>query len=337
MSGMFTATLGEAAQFAGRRFVRVVLLPSLVFCSLLACVALVAGGQRPGAVVATWTSLPVEAKALLVGGFLTAVLLVSALLDSAQSALLRCAEGYWGPIADRSLGRFGRRCHRLRLLRCDDGPAQHLYPPGSRPHEVRPTRLGNILKAAELYPQLRYGIDAVLVWPRLFPLLPDGLRGALATARAELTALLVRAVLCCAFAVIGAGCAAARGGPPALLPCCLWGGALLAWASYRGALNAALVYGQHVRVAFDLHRTDLLEALGEERRPGPDAERERWQRLCLFWHRGIPTDHEVPPAESPRTAPDVPDAWTGSAISLTQLGLAVAAAAGLAGALTPHV
>ncbi|MFE5487986.1 hypothetical protein [Streptomyces sp. NPDC056527] len=331
---MFTTTLGEAAQFAGRRFVRVVLLPSLVFCSLLVVVALVGGERPPSAWLHAWRSQPVEVKVVLVGGFLTAVLLVSALLESAQSALLRCAEGYWGRLADLSLGRFGRRCHRLRLLRSPDGSAQHLYPPRSRPHEVRPTRLGNILKAAELYPQLRYGIDAVLVWPRLFHLLPGGLLGALVTARAELSALLVRAVLSCAFAVLGAGCVAARGGPPALLLCCLWGGILLAWASYRGALNAALVYGQHVRVAFDLHRIELLEALGEERPPGPDAERERWKRICLFWHRGVPTHHAIPPAEGPRTAPDVPDARTGTTISLTQLTVAVAAAVGLVGALT---
>ncbi|WP_037858986.1 hypothetical protein [Streptomyces sp. NRRL S-241] len=331
---MFTTTLGEAAQFAGRRFVRVVLLPSLLFCSLLAAVALVGGERPPSAVLRSWTSQPIEVKALLVGGFLAAVLLVSAFLDSAQSALLRCAEGYWGRIADLSLGRLGRRCHRMRLLRCADGPAQHLYPPRSRPHELRPTRLGNILKAAELYPQLRYGIDAVLVWPRLFHLLPGGLLGALVTARAELSALLVRAVLSCAFAALGAGCVAVRGGPPVLLLGCLWGGILLAWASYRGALNAALVYGQHLRVAFDLHRVDLLEALGEERRPSPDAERERWKRICLFWHRGVPTHHAIPPDESPRTAPALTEARTGPGISLTQLTVAVAAAAGLVGALT---
>ncbi|WP_406739069.1 hypothetical protein OG365_32730 [Streptomyces sp. NBC_00853] len=157
------------------------------------------------------------------------------------------------------------------------------------------------------------------------------------TGRAELSALLVRALLSGAFAVFGAGYVAARGGPPALLLSCLWGGTLLAWASYRGALNAALVYGQHVRAAVDLHRADLLEALGEERRPAPDAERERWQRICLFWHRGVPAHHEIPPVESPRTAPDVPYASTGSSPSLTQLTLACAAAAGILGALAPCV
>ncbi|MCX4986559.1 hypothetical protein [Streptomyces sp. NBC_00572] len=334
---MFTTTLGEAAQFAGRRFVRVALLPSLVFCSLLVVVALVGGEQPPSALLRTWRAQPVEFKALLVGGFLTAVLLVSAFLDSAQSAVLRYAEGYWGYLADRSFGRFGRRCHRLRLLRSADGSPQHLYPPRSRLHEVRPTRLGNVLKAAELYPQLRYGIDAVLVWPRLFPLLPEGLAGALATARAELSALLTRAVLACAFAVLGGAWVAIRSGPPALLLGCLWGGVLLAWASYRGALSAAVVYGQHVRVAFDLHRLDLLEALGEERRSDPETERERWKRICLFWHRGIPLHHETPPAESPRTAPDLPVAPTGRGISLTQVSLAAAVTTGLMGVLTPYV
>ncbi|WP_328490315.1 hypothetical protein [Streptomyces zaomyceticus] len=223
---MFTTTLGEAAQFAGRRFVRVALLPALVFCSLLVVVALVGGARPPAADLRVWKAQPVEVKALLVGGFLTAVLLVAAVLESAQSTLLRCAEGYWGRLADRSLGRFGRRCHRQRLLRTADGSAQLLYPPRSRPHEVRPTRLGNILTAAELYPRLRYGIDAVLVWPRLFPLLPEGLLCALATARADLSALLVRAALSCAFAALGAGYVLVGGGPPCCRAVC---GAVSCW------------------------------------------------------------------------------------------------------------
>ncbi|MFI9115193.1 hypothetical protein [Streptomyces venezuelae] len=334
---MFTTTLGEAAQFAGRRFVRVALLPSLVFCSLLVLVAVLAGEPTLNSLLRAWRSQPVEMKALLVGGFLSAVLLVAAFLNSTQFALLRWAEGYWGRIADRSLGRLGRRCHRLRLLRSADGAVHHLYPPRSRLHEVRPTRLGNILKAAELYPGLRYGIDAVLVWPRLFQVLPGGLAGALSTARAELSALLARAVLSCAFAVLGAGCVALRHGSTVLLLTCLWGGVLSAWASYRGALNAAAVYGQHVRVAFDLHRMDLLEALGEERPGDPDAERDRWKRICLFWHRGIPLRHEAPPPENPRAAPDLPVAATGRGISLTQVSLAAALTAGLLGVLTPYV
>ncbi|MEU0338594.1 hypothetical protein ABZ092_06320 [Streptomyces bobili] len=334
---MFTTTLGEVAQFGARRFVRVALLPSLACCSLLALVAITGGEQPRSSVPRAWRSQPGEVKALLVAGFLTAVLLVSAITDSAQSVLLRCAEGYWGRIVDRSLGRIGRRCHRLRLLRSADGSVHHQYPPRSRLLEVMPTRLGNILRAAELYPQLRYGIDAVLVWPRLFHLLPDGLLGALATARAELSALLVRAFLSCVFAVLGAGYVAARSGPPSLLLECLWAGVLLAWASCRGALNAAAVYGQHIRAAFDLHRNDLLEALGERPSPDPEAERERWKRICLFLHRGVPTNHEAPPDEGPRTAPEIPGPPTGFSPSLAQLTMTDVTILGLVGVLTPHI
>ncbi|MFD9036336.1 hypothetical protein ACFVZW_35155 [Streptomyces sp. NPDC059567] len=44
--------------------------------------------------------------------------------------------------------------------------------------------------------------------------------------------------------------------------------------------------------------------------------------------------HATPPVEGPRTAPDVPDVRTGSSISLTQLTVTVAVAAGLVGVLT---
>ncbi|MFI6002101.1 hypothetical protein ACIA98_17115 [Streptomyces sp. NPDC051366] len=38
---------------------------------------------------------------------------------------------------------------------------------------IMPTRLGNVVRAAEGYGAERYGVDTVLVWPRLHPLLPD--------------------------------------------------------------------------------------------------------------------------------------------------------------------
>lgn len=116
---------------------------------------------------------------------------------------------------------------------------------------------------------------------------------------------------------------------------CLWGGGLAAWACYRGALLRAVVYGQHLRVAFDLYRGHLLEAVG---RPVGDGEDERahWERLCLFWHRGI-LPHHVATADRPaRPAPDPTPAGAppGFSPSISHLTAAAFAAAGLAGALT---
>jgi hypothetical protein len=47
------------------------------------------------------------------------------------------------------------------------------YPLTEDEEDVLPTRLGNILLAAERYPLSRYGMDTIYFWPRLFPLLPE--------------------------------------------------------------------------------------------------------------------------------------------------------------------
>lgn len=50
------------------------------------------------------------------------------------------------------------------------------------PVQPLPTALGNIIRAAEQHPRIRYGLDPVVIWSRLQPVLPtayaDGVRGA---------------------------------------------------------------------------------------------------------------------------------------------------------------
>ncbi len=43
------------------------------------------------------------------------------------------------------------------------------------PERLLPTALGNVLRSAEDRAGVRYGADSVVVWPRLFPLLPEQL------------------------------------------------------------------------------------------------------------------------------------------------------------------
>jgi hypothetical protein len=205
--------------------------------------------------------------------------LVLALLLVAGSAMaaerltapfLRLLEGYWPAGRPRwlwqSLVNLARR--RRRQLRDEWGELRRLESRGpseqmregvlarrlhSLPPEelAMPTALGNILRAGELRPARRYGLDAVVVWPRLWLLLPDTTSQEISGARAGLDGAgrsimwLVAAVAWSAFVWW-------------LGPLVLAGAVLL----YRSAvLPAALVYSDLVEAAFDLHRPALYEAL----------------------------------------------------------------------------
>ncbi|MGI3199169.1 hypothetical protein ACRJ4W_12150 [Streptomyces sp. GLT-R25] len=148
---VFSTTLGDLVTLAGRRSIRGALLPSFVFCALSAMILVVApgGGNRS---LRSWQVAPWEYKVLVVAGFVLVVLCVAAALNSAQTALIRLAEGYWGAAANRTLGRLGRSHHQQLVRRSDDAYTHDRYPPISRPHELMPTRLGNILKAARALP-----------------------------------------------------------------------------------------------------------------------------------------------------------------------------------------
>ena len=56
----------------------------------------------------------------------------------------------------------------------------------AKSHDVLPTTLGNILRTAETRPKYRYGLDAVLLWPRLWLLLPKDVQEDLSGARQQL-------------------------------------------------------------------------------------------------------------------------------------------------------
>jgi hypothetical protein len=60
----------------------------------------------------------------------------------------------------------------------------HLRP--ARPWQYMPTRTGNILRAAETRPAEKYGLNTVIVWPRLWLLLPGPVRDEPTAARAAL-------------------------------------------------------------------------------------------------------------------------------------------------------
>jgi hypothetical protein len=128
-----------------------------------------------------------------------------------------------------------------------------------------PTRLGDILRAAEGRPADKYGLDAIVCWYSLWLLLPSDARAELIQTRA---------------AVDGA----AR--------TWIWGAGIIIWtpwtwwalpiaaatsalAYYRGMLPAAAVFGELIGSTFDLYRFRLYDALHLPRPSTPRAERRR--------------------------------------------------------------
>jgi hypothetical protein len=229
-----------------------------------------------------------------------AVVAGSAVLAERLTApFLRVLEGYWPGGRPRWLWNalVGRARARRRALRDRWGELRKLEQPTAqqRSHEgalaarlhavppedlLMPTALGNVLRAAELRPSRRYGLDAVVTWPRLWLLLPETSREEVSASRARLD---------------GAG-----RGVLWLLATAAWGG-LVWWiapvaiaaalAVHRGGvLPAAQVYGDLVEATYDLHRTTLYDALRLPRPAGPASEPEAGRALTAYLWEGYAPD-----------------------------------------------
>jgi hypothetical protein len=193
------------------------------------------------------------------------VVVVSALLaEKLALSVLRVLEGYWRRPARLRARRVRHwrearadamktyqslQASRSATTACSDADEVALaraasvlraIPPA--PLLVMPTRLGNLMRAAELRPLHKHGVDAIALWPHLWLVLPADTRTEVAAARNELDA-------------------AARGW--------LWGALFVVWTpwawwaalvsvlaatlAYAACLRAAETYAALVESAFDVH------------------------------------------------------------------------------------
>lgn len=144
--------------------------------------------------------------------------------------------------------------------------------------DLMPTRLGNILRAAERRPLEKYGLDAIICWSRLWLLLPEAAKKDLQDARAELNnaaRLWLWSILFLVWAALGAWWAAPLGILSALL------------AYYNWAIAAAITYGDLIEASFDLYRHLLYESLRWNLPADPNEERRVGQQLTEYLWRGF--------------------------------------------------
>jgi hypothetical protein len=143
-------------------------------------------------------------------------------------------------------------------------------------NRLLPTRLGNILCAAETWPDRKYGLDAVVVWPRLWLVLSDSTRQELIAARAALDSTVSAAtwgLLFCFFAIWT---------PLALVPGLVVSVVAIAvWAPPRAETFADLV-----EAAYDLYRTALYQQLRWPLPDTPAQEIDQGKLLTAYLWRG---------------------------------------------------
>ncbi|BEL05192.1 hypothetical protein Q0Z83_033830 [Actinoplanes sichuanensis] len=290
---MFGSVFTSATGLLDRRFTVNVLLPVLVWAGGLTAVA-VSGIGWPQALT-WWKARDGAEQAWLAVAAVAAVVLLAYVAAGQSMALTRIGEGYW----PARLARPGVALQRRRRQRLD------LRTPGGYERRYRefpvdesdllPTRLGNVLRAAERYPgdPDRYGLDAVFFWPRLYLVLPADVREQVDRCRGALD----RAVLTAGLAVLF---------PFAAIPVVVWfGGGWRLWATgavaavvvavlaHRSAIDGALAFGEILRACFDLHRLTLLAQYGLVRPETLEGERALWMALQQQLYRRAADEPEL--------------------------------------------
>lgn len=157
----------------------------------------------------------------------------------------------------------------------------------TKPVPLLPTTLGNTLRAAENAGGERYGLDTISSWPRIYPLFSERFAATQAASRDSVDAA---STFCVGFMVVTILCVAALWDEPKAywIPVVT---VVLSWLSYLGAVAAAVTYGVYIRVAYDLHRHDLLAAMGL---PLPKTPREEFDRFGHLTNFFTADDADIP-------------------------------------------
>lgn len=150
---------------------------------------------------------------------------------------------------------------------------------------VRGTALGNALAAMEDSAGAAYGLDAVVTWPRLYPVLGDKVRAVVDDLRDGFDAAARLGATGALTAVAAVALLAWHSGLLTLLALVPLALGVLA---YLGAVQAAVAYGAAMQVAFDLHRFDLLRALRLEAPTEQANEMTNNVALADFFRQGVP-------------------------------------------------
>lgn len=301
------AIFSQAKELFDKRFLLNALLPSILFWGLLVALYVTEGHPTVASLARFYRAYPADEQALVGGTFIISVTVFAVWLNASTGAIVRVFEGSW----PRFLQSWGRATYASRMqeltARNEEAELFSSYP--SSPADVRPTVLGNILLSAQEHPLNNYNINATVIWPRLYHLLPEAFRASFIAAKSTMEFFIIVSALASGYGVLSGIYLISCKGDYAVFQFSVGGAWLIAFLTYRGAVSTARTYGQHIRAAFDLYRNLLLK---ETRLALPADSREehvRWESLSQFFFRAVPLQVycETRPAPStiPSPAPDL--------------------------------
>jgi hypothetical protein len=283
---MITSVLGQITGQLNQRFLLNAFFPTLLLSLLIGMVISTETGGVTAA-LEDWEERTTAIRLLIVIGWVAGVLVAANLVANGTLWIIQLFEGYVGPL--RPFSRWGRRYQLHRATSASGYTRQTrfpVYPATLGWKDVAPTSLGNVLKSSETYAEGRYGVQAVRVWPRLYPLLPEELRTMLTEARASMEFMLVVAFFASIFTPTATVFLVYAEASIHWSLIALFGGAFVAVVAYRGAHAPAEIYGDHVRSAFDLHRFKLLKQCGAPLPSTNAEERRTWTSLVNYLDAG---------------------------------------------------
>jgi hypothetical protein len=272
--------LSKATELLERRFLLNAFLPVLVFLGSYATVLAYATGELPH-LLHVWQSASTATTLLLIAGTFALCWFLAGIVASQWRNLIQLLEGWMLP--GRLLTAWGRHASAAHVLEKKKLPREdtfYLYPEDEE--DVLPTRLGNVLRSAEKYAYDRYAADTVLLWTRLGHLFPATFLANHTSYLASLEFLSVLTVGLSALSAASALTLAVTGHGALIFVVVLLGGHIFAYLAYLSAIQAAVQYGETLRAAFDMYRTELLVRMRMGVPSSLEDEQNRWRILRAF-------------------------------------------------------
>jgi hypothetical protein len=227
-------------------------------------------------------------QGLATAAALVGATLVSLIILAVVPSVLRLLEGYWPAWLEPVRARLVRRAtvaadrdiEEVQKLerdhRTDPRLDRRLRQLPSIAERYMPTRLGNLVRAAQTRPIDKYGLDPVAIWPHLFLVMPETTQKEI-TAAANALERTVMAVFCSLLFVV-------------LSPWVWWaaplGIAVAALLQRTVVHGAARTQAELIEAAIDLHRLDLYRKLSWPLPANPAEERELGEQLVSYLRYG---------------------------------------------------